>query len=137
MAEQKATASFLLQTREIDEYLSHFKKEIEERLKKIYDGFISLKKEGFNVDAIAPQAAIYLTIKIDLTGKKTAQGKILANQAEVTSYILDEAQLAVVPFSLFGAPKSSPWYRLSVGTCRKEEIPEMFHQLGQAMQKLS
>jgi len=137
MAEQKATASFLLQTRVIDDYLSHFKKEIEERLKKIYDGFISLKMEGFNVDAIAPQAAIYLTIKINLAGKKTPQGKVLETQADVTSYILDEAHLAVVQFSAFGAPKNSPWYRLSVGTCPKDEIPEMLHQLKQAMQKLS
>ncbi|HMH33809.1 MAG TPA: aminotransferase class I/II-fold pyridoxal phosphate-dependent enzyme [Puia sp.] len=137
MAEQKATAAFLPQKDHIDEYLLHFKKEIEERLRSIYDGFIKLKNEGFQVDAIFPQAAIYLTIKIDLAGKKTNQGKTLVNQTEVTSYILDEAKLAVVPFSIFGASRNSPWYRLSVGTCRKEEIPEMFRQLRTAMQKLT
>ena len=42
---------------------------------------------------------------------------------------LNEAKLAVVPFYAFGAAKNSPWYRLSVGTCKKEEIPEMFSQL--------
>jgi len=137
MAEQKATAAFLGQTKDIDEYLVHFKKEIEDRLIKIYKGFIELKDLGFQVDAISPQASIYLTIQINLAGKKKADGKILANQAEVTSYILDEARLAVVPFSAFGASKNSSWYRLSVGTCHKEEIPEMIQQLRMAMSKLS
>ena len=136
MAEQKATAAFLGQTKDIDEYLVHFKKEIEDRLIKIYKGFIELKDLGFQVDAISPQASIYLTIQINLASKKKADGKILANQAEVTSYILDEARLAVVPFSAFGASKNSSWYRLSVGTCHKEEIPEMIQQLRMAMSKL-
>jgi aspartate aminotransferase len=137
MAEQKATAFFLLQKEKIDQYLVHFKKEIEERLRRIYEGFMQLKQEGFNVDAITPQAAIYLTVKIDLAGKKTAGGRMLENQPDVTSYILDEARLALVPFSAFGATKNSPWYRLSVGTCRKELIGEMFQQLRKAMEKLT
>jgi len=57
-----------------------------------------------------------LTVKIDLVGKRTADGRLLQTQAEVTAYILDEAKLAIVPFSAFGATKNSPWYRLSVGT---------------------
>ncbi|HSZ86770.1 MAG TPA: aminotransferase class I/II-fold pyridoxal phosphate-dependent enzyme, partial [Puia sp.] len=97
MAEQKATAKFLLQKDAIDEYLFHFKKAINERLHKIYDGFMLLKKEGFSVDAIAPQATIYLTIKIDLTGKTNVNGEKLSTQPDVTKYILDEAKLAVVP----------------------------------------
>ena len=137
MAEQKATALFLGMKQEIDQYLFNFKKEVEERLRKIYDGFMQLKMEGYKVDAIAPQAAIYLTIKIDLVGKKTKSGSTLNNQTEVTSYILDEASLAVVPFSAFGATRNSPWYRLSVGTCKKEEIPEMFDQLRKAMSSLT
>jgi aspartate aminotransferase len=96
-----------------------------------------LKKEGFSVDVLAPEAAIYLTIKIDLTGKKTMEGGLLKEQGDVTSYLLNEAGLAVVPFSAFGASKASPWYRLSVGTCKLEDIPEMFRKLRAAMEKLS
>ncbi len=136
MPEQKATAIFLTQKEKIEHYLTHFKKEVEERLHRIYDGFIKLKNEGFNVDAIVPQGAIYLTIKIDLIGKRTQDGKVLKNQPDVTSYILDEAKLAIVPFSAFGAT-NSPWYRLSVGTCHKEDISAMFQQLKSAMNKLS
>jgi aspartate aminotransferase len=136
MAEQKALAKFLYQKENIDNYLNHFKSEIELRLRTIYEGLIELKKEGFAVDAIAPQAAIYLTIKIDLSGKRSAE-KELTTQSDVTDYLLNEAKLAVVPFYAFGAAKNSPWYRLSVGTCKKEEIPEMFVQLKKALKKLS
>jgi aspartate aminotransferase len=137
MAEQKAVAKFLYQKEAIDKYLVHFKSEINIRLRSIYEGLQQLKKEGFAVDAITPQAAIYLTIKIDLTGKKTEEGKVLESQGAVTAYLLNEARLAVVPFYAFGAPKTSPWYRLSVGTCKKEEISEMINQLRIALKKLS
>jgi aspartate aminotransferase len=136
MAEQKACARFLYNNEAIDNYLKHFKAEVEVRLRDIYDGLQQLKSEGFSVDAIAPQAAIYLTIKIDLAGKKTADGNLLTQQSDVTAYLLNEAKLAVVPFYAFGADKSSPWYRLSVGTCKKEEIGEMIGQLRNALKKL-
>jgi aspartate aminotransferase len=137
MAEQKAVAHYLSNRDGIKKYLSHFKKEIEERLRRIYDGFMLLKNEGLAVDAIAPEAAIYLTIKIDLAGKKTGDGKILENQSDVTGYILNEAKLAVVPFYAFGADRSSAWYRLSVGTCKKGEINEMIGKLRQALKKIN
>ncbi len=137
MAEQKAVARYLPQQQSIDEYLAHFKKEIAERLERIYQGFKQLRNEGFNVNALAPQAAIYLTVQLDLTGKTTADGMQLFTQDAVTSYILDEARLAVVPFYAFGAPRTSSWYRLSVGTCKKEEIDEMIGQLRIALKKLS
>jgi aspartate aminotransferase len=137
MAEQKAVAKFLAQRETIKKYLSDFKNEIEQRLREIYTGFIKLKEQGLAVDAIEPEAAIYLTIKIDLAGKTTADGKLLANQSDVTAYILNEASLAVVPFYAFGASRNSPWYRLSVGTCKKEEIAEMISKLGKALKKLN
>lgn len=136
MAEQHATAKFLLQKNTVDEYLSHYKKELEERLQLIYEGFQQLRSEGFSVDACAPQAAIYLTIQLSLAGKATDSGNLLTTQSDVTSYILNEAKLAVVPFYAFGAPKDSDWYRLSVGTCRKEEISAMLAQLKEALGKL-
>jgi aspartate aminotransferase len=136
MAEQKALAKYLYEKDDIAAYLKHFKSEIELRLHNIYDGFIALKGKGYNVDAVSPQAAIYLTIKIDLVGKTDESGNILSSQADVTSYILSEAKIAVVPFSAFGGASNSPWYRLSVGTCIKEEIPTMLNQLDNALSKL-
>jgi len=136
MAEQKATATYLLQKENINAFLTTFKGAVSARLTKIYEGFTSLKNEGFNVDVLAPEAAIYLTVKIDLSGKKTEEGVLLKDQADVTSYLLNEAGLAIVPFSAFGAAKTSPWYRLSVGTCKLEDIPEMIRKLREAMSKL-
>lgn len=136
MAEQHATAKFLLQKNNVDEYLSHYKKELEERLQLIYEGFQQLRSEGFLIDACAPQAAIYLTIQLSLAGKTTDSGNLLTTQSDVTSYILNEAKLAVVPFYAFGASKDSDWYRLSVGTCRKEEISAMLAQLRESLRKL-
>ena len=136
MAEQKAVAKFLFQREAIKKFLADFKSEIEQRLREIYNGFMKLKSQGFSVDAIAPEAAIYLTIKINLAGKTTEDGKLLADQSDVTAYLLNEASLAVVPFYAFGASRDSAWYRLSVGTCKKEEIPEMISRLGEALKKL-
>jgi aspartate aminotransferase len=135
MAEQKAAAAFLLKKEEIDAYLVGFRSGLAERLHRIHDGFRELKKEGFKVDVLAPEAGIYLTIKVDLVGKMFGVA-VISSQQEVTSFLLNEAALAVVPFSAFGAPKTSPWYRLSVGTCRLEDIPEMFLKLRGALKKL-
>lgn len=136
MAEQKALAKYLLQHKAIDQYLKYFKSELEYRLHHIYQGIMLLKKEGFAVDAITPQAAIYLTLRFDLAGKMTADGHVLSTQEDVTNYLLSEAKLAIVPFYAFGAPRSSLWYRLSVGTCKKEELSAMLGHLRTALSRL-
>ena len=102
MAEQKATAKFLTQKQAIKNYFINYKSALEFRLHKIYNGLISLKQKGYKVDAVTPQAAIYLTVKFDLKGCKT-ENKELKTQEEVTNYLLDEAKLAIVPFYAFGA----------------------------------
>ncbi len=137
MAEQKAVSNYLLKTDAINTFFANFKSEINERLQRISAGLQQMKMDGFSVDAISPEAAIYLTIQIDYAGKTTADGKLLATQADVTSYILDEAKIAVVPFYAFGANSESSWYRLSVGTCKKEEIDDMLGALKKALGKLS
>lgn len=136
MAEQKAVARFLSQKENIDKYLENFRAEIEERLVSIYKGFMALKNEGYPVNAIAPQAAIYLSVQIALVNKTTEDGKLIDSQAAVTKYLLDEARLALVPFNAFGTPHSSNWYRLSVGTSKKGEIEEMINTLRNALKKL-
>ena len=137
MAEQKAVAKFLNKPAAVNTYLHHIKKEMEFRLIKIYEGFQQLKTAGFSVDAIAPQAAIYLTVQINLAGKKTSDGNTLATQSDVTAYILNEAKLALVPFNAFGADINSNWYRLSVGCCKKEEIDSMLGKLKDALNRLA
>ena len=135
-AEQVATANYLNQDDATDEYLFKIKNEISKRLNSFYKGFTILKDEGFEVEAIPPQAAMYLTVKFNLTGKTTAEGKTLESIPDVTQYLLDEAGLAIVPFYAFGASRKSTWYRLSVGTSVYEEIDELFEKLKAALSKL-
>lgn len=132
-AEQVATAQYLRQTKDISLYLQNFKANIFARLNAIYQGFQSLKNEGFAVDAIQPQAAIYLTIFINIKGKISSSGELIATTTQATAYLLNQAGLAVVPFSAFGAAADSCWYRLAVGTCRVEDIPAMLAKLKAAL----
>lgn len=135
-AEQLATARFLTDLKVYDTFLEQQKEKIYTRLKGFYEGFSALKSEGYAVDAITPQAAIYLTIKFELHGKTTADGKVLETTQDVTSYILNEAKLAIVPFYAFGAATSSPWYRMSVGTCSVDDIEQVISNLRNALSKL-
>jgi aspartate aminotransferase len=135
-AEQIATAEFLENDEAVDRYLRSFSFEIGQRLEDFYAGFLELKAEGFNVDAIAPQAAIYLTVKINLNGMQTPEGRILENPQHTSAYLLDEAKLGLVPFSAFGSSDQSTWYRLSVGTCAREEIKDVFSLLRKALGRL-
>ena len=137
MAEQHAVAKYLTQVQAIDNYFIAFKKALQQRLDSIYEGFMQLKQAGFAVDAVAPQAAIYLTVQLNLAGKtiKSNQQK-LGDQKAVTAYLLSEASLAMVPFTAFGASANSSWYRLSVGTCKQDEIDEMLARLKAALQNL-
>jgi len=136
MAEQKATARFLNNELAVDQFLSKFSDAVSLRLNRLYEGFKELKQEGFPVDAIAPQAAIYLTVKIDLKGRKTKEGKLLETQEAVTEYVLNEAKLAMVPFGYFGADRSSCWYRISVGCSVESELDLVLMKLRKSLETL-
>ncbi len=135
MAEQKATAKYLQDSEAVRSFILKFKTALELRLLMIHAGLIKLKEKEYKVDAISPQAAIYLTVKFDLRGK-SFNGKKLENQSDVTEFLLSEAGLAIVPFYAFGASKQSPWYRLSVGTCHIEQIEKFLNKLETALEKL-
>ncbi len=136
-AEQVATAKYLSDLKMYDAFLEKQKEKINARLNGLYKGILALKKEGHKINAISPQAAIYLTVQFALHGQKTAEGKILESTKDVTKYLLDEAKLAIVPFYAFGSAETSDWYRLSVGTCRIEEVDTIIQNLGAALRKLS
>lgn len=115
MAEQKAVADYLKKTNEVNNFLSNFKTSIHNRLSEIYEGIQTLKAKGLPVDAIRPQAAIYLSIYIDLP----------------TETLL-EAGIGLLPFSTFGATEHKGWYRLSVGTCQVQDISVLLHKIEEA-----
>jgi aspartate aminotransferase len=136
-AEQVASARFISNKLAVNAYMESFSIEIQERLNRIYAAFDSLNKQGLGVRCVEPMAAIYLTVQFDLKGKKTASGKVLETTSDITAYILNEAKMAIVPFSAFGASAESTWYRLSIGTCKKENIDDMMNTLKNALVALS
>jgi len=136
-AEQVASARYLSNLEEYDRFLGEIKGKVNDRLVAFHKGFQMLKSKGYRVDSIAPQAAIYLTIQMALHGQKTAEGNTLTTTKDVTSYILNEAKVAVVPFNAFGASSDSSWYRLSVGTCKLEDVDAIIQSLEKALSKLS
>ena len=135
-AEQLATAKYLTSLNNYDGFLNTQKQKIHIRLHTLYNGIQSLKKEGFAVDAISPQAAIYLTVQFALHGKKTENGNTLETTKDVTRYLLDEAKLAIVPFYAFGSSENSNWYRLSIGTCKVSDLDGVIQNLREALGKL-
>ncbi len=134
--EQIATARFLAQREAVNRYIGWISREIYSRLQALYEGIEELRRDGFPVEAISPQGAIYLTVKIDLSGKTTSDGRLLQTTGDITAYLLSEARLALVPFYAFGSPRESRWYRLSVGTAAQADIPAALNALREALLKL-
>jgi aspartate aminotransferase len=134
--EQVGSSRYLTQDNRVSSFLEGMRRRLSDRLVAFYDGLQQLKGQGFPVDAIEPQAALYLTVKLDLIGANTPQGTILQGSKDVYAYLLNEAGIALVPFYAFGLDEQSPWYRLSVGTARMQDIPVIMERLQAALQKL-
>jgi len=135
-AEQVAMAKFLRQENAVNSYLDKFKERIQNSLNTLYLGFQQLKADGFNVDAIEPMGAIYLTIKIDYSGKTTPDGTVLKTATDINFYLIKEAKVAFVPFSAFGTDEDVNWFRASVGAITLAEIEQLIPRVKEALGKL-
>jgi aspartate aminotransferase len=135
-AEQVAMAEFLTNDTYVNSYLSQLKAGIQASLNTLHEGFQQLKAEGFSVDSIEPMGAIYLTIKVDYTGKTTPDGTVLKNSTDINSYLIKEAQAAFVPFSAFGTDHDVNWFRASVGASTHEDIEALIPRVKEALGKL-
>ncbi|HEY0897936.1 MAG TPA: aminotransferase class I/II-fold pyridoxal phosphate-dependent enzyme, partial [Sphingobacteriaceae bacterium] len=135
-AEQIATAKFIREPQEVDAYLDSFKEKVRSSLSALHEGFQQLKKEGFAVDSIVPMGAIYLTIKLDYSGKTTPEGETIENSSDINFYLIKTAKTAFVPFSAFGTSDKVNWFRASVGACTVEDIQAMIPRLREALSAL-
>jgi aspartate aminotransferase len=135
-AEQVAMADFLRQEAPVNEYLSDLKTKIQASLTTLHEGFQALKAEGFKVDSIEPMGAIYLTVKVDYSGKTTPDGDLIKDSADVNFYLIKEAKVALVPFSAFGTDETENWFRVSVGASSLQDIKDMLPRIKDALQKL-
>jgi aspartate aminotransferase len=135
-AEQVATGKFLPQAGAVDEFLTGIKGRLQTSLQALFNGLKELQSQGYPVDAVAPAGAIYLTAKIDVLGRTAPDGTVLSSTKELTSYLISEAQLALVPFSAFGSPASEPWFRASVGAETVDSIKAALPRLKAALDEL-
>ena len=135
-AEQVATAALLLDEAAIADYRTQLIAEVQARLDALYDGLSSLKAAGHNVDAIAPQGAIYLSARFNLYGRSMPGGGTLRTSEDIRVWLLKEAGLAIVPFHAFGAEGESGWCRLSVGAVSVADIDASLTRLGAGLEAL-
>ncbi len=131
--EQVATGRFLADLDGVESYLERFRGRLSSRLTAIYEGFKAMQGRGLDVDAIPPQAGIYLTVRISIAGRRTPSGELIETPDDALRYLLDEARAGILPFNFFGAESRADWYRISVGTCRSESIPEFLASLEKAL----
>ena len=131
--EQIATAAFLQREDAVEATIAKHKDMISERVNKLFNGFSALREVGYPVDAIQAQGAMYLTVKIDLIGKTTADGKLLKDAEDVTMWLIQQAKVGFVPFYCFGASKQSPWFRISVGTLKLDSVSVVIENLRTAL----
>lgn len=118
-AEQRATAKLLREPARVAPFMTHFLGAVRSRLDLLADGLGAMRAEGLPVDCIAPQGAIYLSARFDLVGR-TIRGRTIDSDEALRALLLDEAGLAVVPFSAFGYPDGTGWVRLSVGAVTED-----------------
>lgn len=135
-AEQVATAQFLSNTNALNAYLDELKGKISRRFDAIYHGFENLKAKGYPVQIIKPEGAIYLTAQFAIMGATNPEGQKIESTNDITQFLLNHAQLALVPFTAFGCENGTDWYRISVGTLKEEDIPDLLQKLETALSKL-
>lgn len=135
--EQQAVSVFLGETQNVDDFVTDFKGKIAESLKILHTGIQDMKARGLQVESIKPMGALYLTIELDYLGKTKPDGTAIADSSDLVFYLINEAGVALVPFSAFGNSRNMPWFRASAGGLSSEEIKKMLPRLENALSKLS
>ncbi len=126
-AEQVGVAALLNKPEAVQVFRDSVRQKLSQRLEALYGGMMDMKKDGFPVDAIEPQGAIYLSARFDLCGRNV-NGTVLKTNDDVRRLLLG-AGLGVVPFQAFGLAGESGWFRLSVGAVSMDDIAAAFPRL--------
>ncbi len=134
--EQEAVAVYLEQSENVDFFVNEFKNKIYDSLETLHEGIQDLKSRGFAVESIKPMGALYLTIELDYLGKSKPDGTHIKDSSDLVYYLIEEAGVALVPFSAFGNSRNMPWFRASAGGLSLEEIKKMLPRLEKALEKL-
>jgi aspartate aminotransferase len=101
----------------------------EERKNFLVNFFSSI--DGF--EPFIPQGAFYLYVSCDgFIGKKYNDDKLISNDLDFSEFLLNHANVAVVPGIAFG---KSPYFRLSYATSL-EELKNACSQIEESLKKL-
>jgi aspartate aminotransferase len=133
--EQMATARFIGEPA-YQEAVKQHRSMVSDRVQGYHEGFQRLKEEGYPVDSIPAQGAIFLSAHIAIRGRTTPEGKVLNDAADVTYYLIEKAGVGIVPFFAFGTGRESDWFRLSVGTTQMDMVPLVIAGIRQAVDEL-
>ena len=134
--EQEAVSVYLEQSENVDFFVNEFKNKIYDSLETLHEGIQDLKSRGFAVESIKPMGALYLTVELDYLGKSKPDGTPITDSSDLVYYLIEEAGVALVPFSAFGNSRNMPWFRASAGGLSLEEIKKMLPRLEKALEKL-
>jgi len=126
-AEQVGVAALLDDLGAVRAHREAVRRKLAVRLEALYRGVMEMKQEGFPVDAVEPQGAIYLSARFDLFGR-TMNGSLVKTNEDVRRLLLG-AGLGVVPFQAFGLAGDTGWFRLSVGAVSMDDISDAFPRL--------
>jgi aspartate aminotransferase len=126
--EQVAMAALLDDVATVSAYLGEMRSRVQARLDRLAAGFDAMRKDGYPVEVIAPQGAIYLSVRVAIPG----------NTNETTrKLLLEGAGFAVVPFQAFGLREDSGWFRISVGAVGLADVDAAFPRLRAVLPKRS
>ena len=134
--EQEAVSVYLEQSENVDFFVNEFKNKIYDSLETLHEGIQDMKSRGFAVESIKPMGALYLTVELDYLGKSKPDGTPITDSSDLVYYLIEEAAVALVPFSAFGNSRNMPWFRASAGGLSLEEIKKMLPRLEKALEKL-
>jgi aspartate aminotransferase len=134
--EQEAVAVYLEQSENVNSFVNEFKNKIYDSLETLHEGIQDMKLRGFAVESIKPMGALYLTVELDYLGKSKPDGTPITDSSDLVYYLIEEAGVALVPFSAFGNSRNMPWFRASAGGLSLEEIKKMLPRLEKALEKL-
>lgn len=127
-AEQVGVAKWLRDESGIASFRKEMDDKLAERLQTIYDGFAQMKADGYPVDCINPEGAIYVSLQLRIKGR-TIDGEVIETNEEIRSVLLAKTGVAIVQFQAFGLAEDSGWFRLSVGAVSLDQIREMFPRI--------
>jgi len=124
-AEQVALAGFLRDRPAVEAFQNDLISGVGDRLDTLYQGFAEMKDDGYPVECIAPEGAVFLSLRLNWIGK-SLEGKAIENNEDIRTILLDKSGMAVVPFQAFGRAAEDGWFRMSVGAVTSDNIRGMF-----------